>query len=444
MTMSVSIDKSAVDLRRQLAQGSISPLEVANHFREAIRRFDEELLAWVAMASEGQTPVGKAADLKQFPLFGIPVGVKDVIDTADQKTEYGSEIYLGNRPSADAACVARIREAGGIILGKTATTEFATRRPCATRNPINTDHTPGGSSSGSAAAVAAAMTPLAIGTQTAGSVIRPAAYCGVLAIKPTFGLINRVGVKQLSDSVDTVGFFARSIPDLALIAGAIAGEPDLIDFAFETPRRERAKIRLAFCQSPQWEYADQAFKNFFNSTSEAARAKFGTPSLELPALFQGLDVSLDVTIEAEIWQSLTYERTKHFGTCSPQLKELFAKGVTHDRASVARAHEHAEAARQAFDKLLDDRDCLVTLSAPGEAPLGLSDTGPAIFNKAWTLLHVPCVTVPAGRGPNGLPFGLQVVAKRHQDRNALAGAEKLQSMLRQMGCDAAPAWAGSR
>ena len=431
--MKVAEGLSAVALRRQLSEGKLSFDALASHYREVIARGDRTLHAWVSVGSKTGTPAGNPSDLAEFPLFGLPVGVKDVIDTRDHRTEYGSEIYRGNRPSADAACVARIRESGGLVLGKTATTEFATRRPCATRNPLNPDHTPGGSSSGSAAAVAAGMTPLAVGTQTAGSVIRPAAFCGVAAIKPTFGIVNRVGVKQLSDSVDTVGFFARYVADLALISGAVARNPQLIDFAFAPSVHDRQHVRLAFCRSPQFDSADQAMKDFFLDLSESSNREFDTRALELPRPFEGLDTAVDVIIESEIWHGLGYERTQHWEQCSSQLQQLFSAGAKHSIESVIRAQRHAELARLAFDAFLDDVDCLVTPSAPGEATRGLDDTGPAIFNKVWNLLHVPCVTIPAGRGPNGLPFGLQVVAKRNKDHVALAGAEKLASMLREFG-----------
>ena len=431
--MSLPDGISGVAIRRALAEGKISPDDVVAHYRTVIAQTDGHLHAWTSVAGKNPMPVGNATDLAAFPLYGIPIGVKDVIDTVDHITEYGSEIYRGHQPAADAACVARIREAGGVVMGKTATTEFATRRPCATRNPLNAGHTPGGSSSGSAAAVASGMIPLAIGTQTAGSVIRPAAYCGIVAIKPTFGIINRVGVKQLSDSVDTVGFIARHLADLALMTGAVAGNPTLVNSAFASPGHDRCDVRLAFCKSPQWDSADQSMQEFFLAVSESAERQFRTSSLELPMPFHGLDTAVDIIVEAEIWQALAYERSQQGNHCSPQLQQLFSLGATHGVDLVIRAQRHAELARLAFDTLLDDVDCLVTPSAPGEAPRGLADTGPAIFNKVWTLLHVPCVTIPAGHGPNRLPFGLQVVAKRHKDAIALAGAERLVSILRQLG-----------
>lgn len=424
---------SAVALRRGLRDGEITPEAIYDYFRGAIERGNTALRAWVAISDQVSGPFGEAKDVARYPLFGLPIGIKDVIDTADLPTAYGSEIYEGHRPIADAACVAQIRETGGVVIGKTASTEFATRRPCSTLNPLNPAHTPGGSSSGSAAAVAAGMAPLAVGTQTAGSVIRPAAYCGVAAIKPTYGLVSRVGIKQLSDSLDTVGFFARHVRDLALITGAVTRNATLIDFAFALGTSTTLKPRLAFCRSPQWASAEEPMRAFFVALTEAANRKFGTPSFELPPMFAGLDTAADLIIEAEAWQNFSYERSVHWDKCSPQLQQLVTSGRNHSARSVISAQRQAELARVAFDALLDDVDCLITPSAPGEAPRGLGDTGPAILNKLWTILYVPAVTVPAGTGPNGLPFGLQVIAKRHKDHLALAGAEELCSMLSRLG-----------
>jgi amidase len=425
--------RSAVALRCALRDGELSPQAVYDHFYRTIEQGNASLRAWVRVAGAVSAPVGDARHINRYPLFGLPIGVKDVIDTFDLPTAYGSDIYLDHQPPADAACVARIRETGGVVIGKTASTEFATRRPCSTINPLNAAHTPGGSSSGSAAAVAAGTTPLAVGTQTAGSVIRPAAYCGVAALKPTFGVVSRAGVKQLSDSLDTVGFFARHVRDLALITGAVTRNGHLLEFALAPRSGAASEPRLAFCRSPQWISAEEHMQQFFDTLGRAANREFGIPTFELPPMFNGLEVATDLIIEAEAWQGFSYERSTHWDKCSPQLQELLTNGSQHSAQSIIEAQRHAELARIAFDALLHDVDCLVTPSAPGEAPRGLQDTGPATFNKIWTLLHVPAVSVPAGTGPNGLPYGLQVIARRNKDHVALAGAEVLCSMLSRLG-----------
>jgi len=432
--MSTMPPLSATTLRRQIAEGRRSARDVVSGCLAAIAHRDASIAAWACHLDSDASvaPRGAAADLAGAPLYGLPVGIKDVIDTADFPTEYGSEIYPGNRPACDAALVARMKEAGAVILGKTATTEFATRRPCRTVNPLNPAHTPGGSSSGSAAAVAAGMVPLAVGTQTLGSVIRPAAYCGVAAIKPSFGLLNRSGVKILSDAVDTLGIFAQAVPDLALVTGAVAGDPDLTGLAFRIEGGEDfVPLRLALCRSPQWPHAAAHMQAAFERVERALSGTDGVTLLTLPPEYDALEPLVDRISEFEIRQSLSFERVFRFDGCSDHLRAIFDKAAGHSAAAVAEARLQAEALRCSFDGIFDGFDCIVTPSAPGEAPIGHGDTGPAIFNKIWTLLHVPCVTVPAGLGPSGLPLGLQVVARRGRDDLALLGALRLQAMLRQ-------------
>lgn len=424
---------TAKQLRLEIAAGRISAHDAATEMIEAIQQDDPELHAWVAVKSNAELehPLGNATDVLRFPLFGIPIGVKDNIDTKEFNTEYGSEIYRLHRPKADAACVSCLREAGAVILGKTASAEFAVRRPCATRNPLNHAYTPGGSSSGSAAAIAAEMIPLSVGTQTGGSVIRPAAYCGVNAIKPSFGIVNRAGVKPNSDSVDTVGFFSRCLDDLALILGAVSRNRALVQLAIKGLEPSAKDIRLAFCRSPQWDRASEELQNVFCSVQDAAIAAGEAVEVDLTGVLEGLDLASDIITEFETWQSLGFERLHYGEQCSDQLVEVLKRGEAHKFDDYVTARKKVEAGRSLFDDLFGEFDCLVTLSAPGEAPFGLADTGPSTFNKVWSALHVPCVNVPAGRGLHGLPFGLQVISARYRDDTALIGACKLQSLLRQ-------------
>jgi Asp-tRNA(Asn)/Glu-tRNA(Gln) amidotransferase A subunit family amidase len=258
-----------------------------------IRAEDRELNAWVDLRSPAELlqPAGDAQDLVECPLFGIPVGVKDNIDTRDLRTEYGSPVYQGHQPFADAACVSALRERGAIILGKTALAEFAVRHPSRARNPLNSGHTPGGSSSGSAAAVAARMVPIALGTQTGGSVIRPAAYCGINAIKPTFGTVNRTGVKIISDSADTIGFFSRALDDLALILGAVSRNQSLVRLAFTGLNSMCDQVQLAFCRSPQWNAASSAMQACFLQAQHAAAKAQKTLTVDIDAEFVGLNAT---------------------------------------------------------------------------------------------------------------------------------------------------------
>jgi amidase len=423
---------TATQLRRLLKKGDVSPKEAAIAAITAIQKEDQALQAWseVNSVESIEGPFGAAENTIAFPLFGIPFGIKDIFDTRDLKTEYGSPIYRGNRPTADAASVSRIRETGGVVVGKTATTEFAMLHPCATRNPHNPKHTPGGSSSGSAASVAACMVPLATGTQTGGSIIRPAAYCGVYAIKPTFGIVSRIGVKTVSENLDTVGFFSRSVEDLALVLGATTRNLSMAQSALGEARPETTKIRLAFCRSPHWDAASDEMKALFLSVEDYVRKREPAPAVDLP---NGLDEAVELIIQFEAMDNLSNERIRNLDKCSSHALQTFSAGQKRTFEGYVDAMRTAERARIQMDKTLSEIDCLITLSAPGEAPAGLDNTGPATFNKIWTLLHTPCINVPAGRSSTGLPLGLQVVAARYRDDLALGGAKKLRVLLQDAG-----------
>jgi Asp-tRNA(Asn)/Glu-tRNA(Gln) amidotransferase A subunit family amidase len=422
---------TATKLRTEIAAGRLTPERAIADSITEIQKRDNDIGAWVSLLSttEMQPPRGKSEDFVGYPLYGIPIGLKDNIDTRDFVTAYGSTIYASHRPIADAACVSALRECGGVIVGKTALAEFAVRHPCSTRNPLNPRHTPGGSSSGSAAAVAANMVPLALGTQTGGSVIRPAAYCGINAIKPTFGLINRVGIKKVSDSADTIGFFARSIADLALSLGAVTRNSALVSLAFQGMRLPSVGVRLAFCTTPQWSAASPAMQQCFGRAEQAASKQEKVRRIELGQEFAGLDAAADTITEFETWQSLAHERLYHEKDCTAELFEVLDRGKGLSFDDYVNASKRLEVARQSFDTLFNEFDCIITPSAPDEAPVGLHNTGPSTFNKMWTLLHVPCVNVPAGKGSARLPLGLQVIAPRYRDGIALLGAEKLDAIL---------------
>jgi Asp-tRNA(Asn)/Glu-tRNA(Gln) amidotransferase A subunit family amidase len=359
------------------------------------------------------------------PLHALPIGVKDVLDTAGMPSQYGSPIWAGHHPKADSAPVAWARAAGGIVIGKTVTTEFATRKPGPTRNPANPAHTPGGSSSGSAAGVAAGFFPLAYGTQTAGSIIRPAAFCGIVGYKPTFGLINRNGMKIMADSLDTVGVMARSVADCALLASAVSarelGNP-------EAPLGRAPRIGL--CRSPTWDKAQPETHALFDRVIKAtANAGGELRDCELPAAFHALIDAHPIVMNSESARALGWELAHHADAISPDLRERLQFGL--DQSSEARRHAIAvfETTRHAFPDALGENDILITPSAPGEAPEGIGWTGDPAFNFIWTSLHVPCVTVPAGTGPNGLPLGIQIVGRRHDDEAVLAWARWVQAAL---------------
>jgi amidase len=367
----------------------------------------------------------RAATPRTGRLYGIPVGVKDVLDTADMPSEYGSPIWAGWRPRADSAPVAWTRAAGGVVIGKTVTTEFATRKPGPTANPANLGHTPGGSSSGSAAGVADRMFPVAFGTQTAGSVIRPAAFCGVVGYKPTFGMISRIGMKLMSDSLDTVGVLARSVGDCAFFAGAVAGR-DLGDPDTHPGRAPR----IGICQSPSWDLAAPETQALLPRVAAAlARAGAAVEARELPEPFAALTTAHPVVMNAESARALGWELATHPEGISEVLRERMTFGLAQNESALTEAYDVFAGTQQAFPSAMAGLDVLVTPAAPGEAPAGLEWTGDPAFNSMWTSLHVPCVTVPVGTGPNGLPLGIQIVGRCGEDRAVLGWARWVEAAL---------------
>ena len=359
-----------------------------------------------------------AAVPRPGPLHGLPIGVKDVIDTADMPSQYNSSIWRGHRPRADAACVAWARAAGAVVLGKTVTTEFATRHPGPTTNPHDPARTPGGSSSGSAAGVAAGFFPLAYGTQTAGSVIRPASYCGIVGFKPSFGTVNRFGMKLMSDSLDTIGVMARSLADCALFVGAVSG----LDLGDPDRKMDRAP-RIGVCRSPVWERARAETVSLFEQVP-AALASAGAIVTEfaLPPGYDALEAAHSVVMNAESARALGWELHNARDQLSPVLRERMEWGLAQPASLLVEAQALFRQLQMGFGATLGDLDILLTPAAPGEAPVGLEWTGDAAFNFIWTSLHAPCVSVPAGTGPEGMPLGVQIVGRRGQDRQTLAWA----------------------
>ena len=366
-----------------------------------------------------------AAPAKPGPLAGIPFAVKDVLDTADMPTSYGSPIWAGHRPRSDSFAVSAARAAGAVIMGKTVTTEFASRFPGATTNPHNHQHTPGGSSSGSAAAVAAGMVPLAFGTQTAGSIIRPAAYCGVVGFKPSFGTLHRAGMKVCSESLDTIGIMARSLADCALAMGALSGR-DYGDPEAKRPRPPR--LGLTFGQAPG--EAKPETVALMARTAQAAR-KAGAdvveftlpqPLLEAAALHVWL-------MNMETRQALAWEMANARAQVSAVMRERMDWAATFPPAKLDEARRAATMAMGTFIMASQGFDAILTPSAPGEAPEGILATGEATFNLLWTLLWGPNVTIPAGTGPKGLPLGVQLVGRIGEDAGLLGTARWLQAAI---------------
>jgi Asp-tRNA(Asn)/Glu-tRNA(Gln) amidotransferase A subunit family amidase len=367
--------------------------------------------AWVWLEPEAALAQARALDHAGCPgvLKGVPVGVKDVIDTFDMPTQHGSPIYRGNRPFADAACVALTRAAGGVILGKTVTTEFANRHPRETVHPQNPAHTPGGSSSGSAAAVADHQVPVGFGTQTGGSTIRPAAFCGVIGYKPSFGEFSRVGVKMQCHNLDTVGLICRSLDDLSLMRAAVLAQPRRpVDRTSNAPR-------IGFCRTPAWDQADAATHALLERIASRLAASGASVREVAPAPADILDHHRHI-FEFEAARNYAHEYEAHGDQLSSALRDgLLKPGRALPLSAYIEAIETAEAFRARLDDLFEEVDVLLAPSAVGEAPEGLDSTGDARFNAIWTLAWTPCVTLPAGTGARGLPLGVQLVGRRFRD-----------------------------
>jgi Asp-tRNA(Asn)/Glu-tRNA(Gln) amidotransferase A subunit family amidase len=355
----------------------------------AIQARDDDIEAWAFLDAAGALAQARARDAEapRGPLHGIPVGVKDVIDTSDMPTSYGSPIYEGQQPGRDADCVAWLREQGAVVLGKTVTTEFATYQPPVTRNPHDPERTPGGSSSGSAAAVAAGMVPVAYGTQTAGSVIRPASFCGVVGFKPRHGWASTKGIKRLSAQLDTLGTFGRTVADAALLAG------------FEVPADREP--RVAFCRTPWVEDT---------TVIEAAAARLLLAVLELPAEFAGLAAAQETVMAYDVARSLEPEWREHRELLSEQMQGYLERAWTIDAAEAEAGAALGAACREALPQALAGLDALLVPAALGEAPpRSEGHTGDPLPCRAWTLLGVPAISVPGMTGPAGMPVGVQLV-----------------------------------
>lgn len=419
---------SAVEAARQIAAGKITSEALVRDCLDRIEARETDVQAWAHLDAKAALEQARAADRSRGDglLHGVPVGVKDLIDTIDMPTEYGSPIYAGHRPAWDAPCVALTRAAGGVVLGKTVTTEFANMYPGKTRNPHHAGHTPGGSSSGSAAAVADFMVPLAFGTQTAGSVIRPASFCGVVGYKPSFGLISRVGVKALSDTLDTVGTMARSVADAAYFAAAVSGRRDLV-----IDKPHAGKLRIGVCRTYEWKHAlPEMVAALESAATKLGKAGASVSEIKLPPTYANLvQAQMDIMFVEEA-QSLAFERLAHNGALSASLRTTLEAGVAITPERYDAAQTLARNCRRALVDVFADCDVLLAPSAPGAAPAGLDATGDPVFNRMWTLLRTPCVSLPAGAAANGLPVGLQVVGEFGCDAAALGAAHWIHEALK--------------
>ena len=418
---------TASEASRRIADGDISCEDLVRSCLDRIEERDADVAAWVVIDPEQALEQARILDASSVsgPLHGIPIGFKDIIDTSDLPTRYGSPIYEGFTPKADAACVALSRAAGAVILGKTVTTEFAGRHPGPTAHPQNPQYTPGGSSSGSAAAVADLQIPLAMGTQTAGSMIRPSAYCGVYALKPTFGLFSMAGVHDLAETFDTLGIMARSVEDLALFRSVLMAIPTRHFAVVDSPPR------IGFCRTPMWNEADQATQEHLElAASQLGKAGARIIDLNLPNDFNDLLPVCWRVVVFEMARSLAYEKHRHADGISSKARQMITDGEATSLTTYLNDLRNIERLRILIHELMDDIDIILTPAAVGEPHVGHADTGPVTFNFLWHILNLPTMNIPAFTGPQGLPIGAQVVARRYEDEALLRHAGWIEQHIR--------------
>ena len=427
--MSELIHLGARDAARRIAAGSLRSETLVAACLERIAARELAVGAWAHIEPERALAEARARDREapRGPLHGVPIAVKDIMNTADLPTGYGSRAYEGYRPGNDAACVALARAAGAVVLGKTVSTEFAGMSPGKTRNPHDPARTPGGSSSGSAAAVADFMAPLAFGTQTAGSVIRPAAFCGVVGYKPSFGLVAIAGTKTLAPSLDTIGGMARSVADIALFIGALTDRPSLLP---ETPA---AKPQIGLYRPERFDQAEPATIAALESAAERLR-RAGITVAERPpfAEFDGLVAAQDQIMLHESARNLAWERLQRADALSALTRQMLEDGLRIPVSAYDEACRRAIAARAHRAAFFGELDAVLVPSARGAAPVGTA-TGDAVFNRAWTLLHLPCVTLPGARDEAELPIGIQLVGRPGEDAQLLALAARVEAVLTNPG-----------
>ena len=434
---------SASEAARLIRDGVISSEQLVEACLARVHETDAQIQAWAFLDSDHALAQARAADELRLsgqpigPLHGVPVGIKDIFDTSDMPTENGSVLHAGRTPSRDATVVARLRAAGAVIMGKTVTTEFAYFAPGKTRNPHNREHTPGGSSSGSAAAVAAEMVPLALGSQTNGSTIRPAAFCGVVGFKPTYGLISRHGILTLSRTLDHVGLLARTVDDIALLAeqlvGYDEGDPDTrprarIPFVEVAAAEPPLPPMFAFVKTPHWERADDETKEGFAELVEQLGDR--VEEIELfPSAAEAWEWHKTI-MDAEMAVNLAREYETGRDRLSEQLRALIERGREVRAVGYQRALAQIQPIHESFVELFEQRyDAILTPAAPGAAPKGLASTGDPAFCTLWTLCGMPALSLPLLQSANGLPLGVQLVGPRDGDARLLRTARWLAAQV---------------
>lgn len=419
---------TATEAAARIAAGDLAAVDLAEACIQRTVDRDDQVHAWTVFRPEMVRAQAAARDAEppRGPLHGVPVGIKDILFTQNLPTTYNSPHFQSHHPNMDAAVVALLRAAGAVIFGKNDTVEFAVNgRRALTRNPHDLARTPGGSSSGSAAAVADFQVPLSIGTQTGGSVIRPASYCGVYGMKPTWNAVSAEGMKVCAPSIDTLGWYGRSAADIALLC-------DVFAIADDQPvaPASLSQVRIALCRSPVWDQAEPATRDSLNLCAASLKSHGAeVVVLDLPDRFDGLTAAHKVVMQSEMRSTFLPEFTALGDALYPELVATMRNEASFSRADLRAAYDLASECRARFDELAMCYDAVLTPSVAGEAPVGLENTGAATFNRIWTLLHTPCVNVPAAIGPSGMPVGVTLTGPRFTDRRVVAIAGLLGEAL---------------
>ena len=434
---------TATEAAAEIAAGRLTSEQLVAACLARIQKRDDAVAAWahiepaMALSAACASDAARACGAQMGRLAGIPVGVKDIIDTADYPTENGTPVFAGRRPALDASVVRQLKAAGAIVLGKTVTTELAFFGPGKTKNPKNPAHTPGGSSSGSAAAVADFQVPLALGTQTAGSIIRPASYCGTIGFKPTFGTVSRTGVLAQSAPLDTIGGYARSVADIALLIDAIsefdAADGDMAAGAKSSLTASLAAAssrppRFALVKSPAWAHADGVMQAKFQEFADRLGSHAEVVETPLPSDFDGSLRLQQIVQFSDIAKNYGPIADANPDRVSAKLKEIIAEGRTFSSADTAAARAERDPLYDDLAEILASYDVILTPAAPGPALAGLSATGSPMFNALWTFLGMPCISLPLLEA-NGLPIGVQLVGARGRDAELLRASQWLMAQM---------------
>ncbi len=417
---------SATEMAERLDRGETSSAALVEACLARIEARDPELHAWAFVDRSHALAKARARDAepRRSALHGVPIGIKDILDTYDMPTAYGSSLYKSHRPSTDTGVVALARRAGLVILGKCTTTEFATPIPIGVRNPLNAARSPGVSSSGSAAAVADYMTPLAVASQTGGSTILPASFCGIVGFKASLTGLDRGGIRHFRPSLDSVGLMARQVGDIALLNSALTGHAPI------NPPEGVEKLRLGVCRTPNWHHAQPETAQAL----EAAIAALGLAGAEildaeLPPPFANIEESFQIIATVEGARSMAAELREHRAALNHWLQDSARAAVAIDDAAYDKAQLHAIACQRALRQIFERCDCIITPSACGEATADLTGVTNSAFNRIWTLMYAPCVSVPAYAGPNGMPVGIQIVGPQGSDTRTVALSETIAKAL---------------